>query len=240
MEEKSWLVIVGGARRLGLALAKLLAKKHNLVLTSSKLRQTGQGEDELSALSICSEVRHFLWDAFDPELLIKIMTDIEALRGEGVAIHGAVIAAGAFPLAPIGSWDPSSLMQTWQLNLSFPLLVVQSLAPHLEDGSCIHILLDACIHRPFLKRLPYSAAKSGMASMVGGLAQALAPRIRVVGHAIGTLLPDEESNIEFLKGQSLLNCLGKPEDLCRAIEFAASSDYLTGEIITLDGGWHWT
>ncbi|MDR2562083.1 MAG: SDR family oxidoreductase [Holophagales bacterium] len=239
MGKKSWLVIVGGARRLGLELAKLLAKKHNLVLTSSKRHQTGQGEDELFALSNGSEIRHFWWDAFDPELPIKIMTDIEALRGEGVVIHGAVIAAGTFPLAPIGSWNSGSLMETWQLNLSFPLLAIQSLAPHLEDGGCIHILLDACIHRPFIKRLPYSAAKSGMASMVGGLARALAPRIRVVGHAIGTLLPDEESNIEFLKGQSLLNCIGKPEDLCRAIEFAASSDYLTGEIITLDGGWRW-
>jgi len=239
MEEKSWLVIVGGARRLGLALAKLLAKKHNLVLTSSKFRQPGHGEDELSALSICSEVRHFLWDAFDPELPVKIMTDIEALRREGAAIQGAVIAAGTFPLAPFGSWDSSSLMQTWQLNLSFPLLAIQSLAPHLEEGGCIHLLLDACIHRPFLKRLPYSAAKSGMASMVGGLARELAPKIRVIGYAIGTLLPDEGSNIEFLKGQSLLNCVGNPEDLYRAIEFAASSDYLTGEIITLDGGGRW-
>jgi len=240
MEEKTWLVIIGGARRLGLALAELLAGKHNLVLTSSKPCQAGQGEDELSKLELCAEVRHFLWDAFDPELPAKIMTDIEALRGEGAAIRGAIIAAGTFPLAPFGTWDSASLMQTWQLNLTFQLLAIQSLAPYLEDGSCIQIILDACIHRPFLKRLPYSAAKSGLASLVGGLAQVLAPRVRVVGHAIGTLLPDDESNIDFLKGRSPLGRLGKPGDLCRAIEFAASSDYLTGEIITLDGGGRWT
>jgi pteridine reductase len=236
MDEKTWWVIVGGARRLGLSLARLLAEKHRLVLTSSKVHE---GEKEPSKLSIHTETRHLHWDANDPQLAKKIMTDIEALREEGIALRGAIIVAGTFPLSPFGSWTADELQQTWQVNLTFPFLAVQSLAPCLEDGSCIQFILDTCIHRPWPNRLPYSSAKSGLASLVCGLAQALAPKIRVVGHAIGTMLPDEGSDPAALQDQTLLKRLGSPEDLCRAIDYAASSPFLTGEILTLDGGRRW-
>jgi NAD(P)-dependent dehydrogenase (short-subunit alcohol dehydrogenase family) len=117
--------------------------------------------------------------------------------------------------------------------------VAQTLAPHLKEGSCLQFLLDTCIHRPMLNRLPYSAAKSGLAALVFGLAQLLAPDIRVVGHAIGTMLPDEESSTGFLQNQTLVKHIGNPEELRRAIEFAASSPSLTGEILTVDGGSRW-
>jgi pteridine reductase len=236
MDEKTWWIIVGGARRLGLSLAHLLSEKHKLILTSSKALEGGE---ELSKLSICTDVRYLHWDANDPQLATKIMTDIEALRGSGITLTGAIIVAGTFPLAPIGTWNIEELQQTWQVNLTFPFLAIQSLVPCLKNGSCIQLILDTCIHRPWLNRLPYSAAKSGLASLVCGLAQLLAPNIRVVGHAIGTVLPDEESDPDSLKNQTLLKRLGNPEDLCRAIDYASSSPYLTGEILTLDGGRRW-
>jgi len=236
VDEKTWWIIVGGVKRLGLVLAQSLAENHKLVLTSSK---TLGGEEEISKLSISTEVRRLCWDANDPQLVSKIMTDLEALWGEGIHLTGAIIVAGTFPLAPLGSWNMDSLRQTWQINLTFPFLAVQSLTPHLRDGSCIQIILDTCIHRPWLSRLPYSAAKSGLASLVYGLAQVLAPNIRVVGHAIGAVLPDEESDPDFLQDQTLLKRPGSPEDLIRAVNYAASSPYLTGEILTLDGGRRW-
>ena len=236
MDEKTWWIIVGGVKRLGLVLAQSLAENHKLVLTSSKALG---GEEEVSKLSISTDVRRLRWDANDPQLVPKMMTDIEALRGEGIHLSGAIIAAGTFPFAPLGSWDMDSLQQTWQVNLTFPFLAIQSLAPHLMDGSCIQIILDTCIHRPWLNRLPYSSAKSGLENLVYGLAQALAPGIRVVGHAIGAMLPDEGSDPDFLKDQTLLKRLGSPEDLIRAVNYVASSPYLTGEILTLDGGRRW-
>jgi NAD(P)-dependent dehydrogenase (short-subunit alcohol dehydrogenase family) len=87
--------------------------------------------------------------------------------------------------------------------------------------------------------MPYSAAKAGLAALVPTLARLLAPRVRVVGHAIGTVLPDEEHDPAFLAERSLLKRLGSPEDLVRALRYAAESPYLTGEILTLDGGRRW-
>ena len=72
-----------------------------------------------------------------------------------------------------------------------------------------------------------------------GLAQLLAPRVRVVGHALGTLLPAEGADAAFLAGRTLLKRIGEPADLCRAVRYAADSPFLTGEILTLDGGRRW-
>jgi pteridine reductase len=149
------------------------------------------------------------------------------------------MVAGTFPFAPFGSWSLPDLQKTWQVNLTFPFLVAQALAPHLKEGSCVQFILDTCIHRPRLNRLPYSAAKAGLACLVHGLAQLLAPDIRVVGHAIGTVLPEEGSNPEFLQNLTLLKRLGSPEELCGAIRYADASPSLTGEILTLDGGSRW-
>jgi len=176
----------------------------------------------------------------DPELGPQMMADLAGLGSDGISLAGAVIVAGAFPEHPFGAWSMAELENLWRVNLSFPMLCAQALAQRLADGSCLQFLLDTSIHRPFLKRLPYSASKSGLASLVPGLAQLLAPRLRVVGHAIGTALPDETSDPEWLAAHSLLKRNGSPADVARSLRFAGESPYLTGEIITLDGGRRWS
>jgi NAD(P)-dependent dehydrogenase (short-subunit alcohol dehydrogenase family) len=60
-----------------------------------------------------------------------------------------------------------------------------------------------------------------------------------VGHALGTVLPAEGFDPAALARKSLTGRTGGPEDLARAIRFAADSPYLTGEVLTLDGGARW-
>ena len=229
-------VVVGGRRRLGRLLAEDLAGDHDLVLTSS---EGWDGETWVDGLSKKARIRTFRWDAHSPGLVPRMMADLDTLERDGWFISGVVFLAGSFPEAPLGSWTPDALRETWALNLTFPFLCAQALAPRLAEGACLQLVLDTSIHRPWLKRLPYSAAKAGQAALVPGLAQLLAPRIRVVGHAIGTLLPAEGSDPAFLAQRTLLKRLGTPEDLCRAIRHAAASPHMTGEILTLDGGRRW-
>ena len=229
-------VLVGGRRRLGRALAEDLARDHDLVLTSSK---PWDGETWVDELSKTARIRTLRWDAENPELVSRMMADLDGLELDGWAISGAVLLAGTFPKSPLGTWTPELLDATWRMNLGFPFLCAQALAPRLSDGACLQILLDTSIHRPWLQRIPYSAAKAGLATLVPGLAQLLAPRVRVVGHALGTLLPAEGSDAGFLAERTLLKRLGAPADLCRAVRFAADSPFITGEILTQDGGRRW-
>ena len=230
-----WL-LVGGRQRLGRALAEDLARDHDLVLTSSK---PWNGESWVAGLSKKAEIRTLQWDAESPELVSRMMADMVTLTAQGRVISGAVLLAGNFPEQPLGTWTAEALEATWRLNLGFPFLCAQTLAPSLAEGACLQIILDTSIHHPWLKRLPYSAAKAGLAALVPGLAQLLAPQVRVVGHALGTVLPAAGSDAAFLAERTLLRRIGDPADLCRAVRFAADSPFLTGEILTQDGGRRW-
>ena len=190
-------------------------------------------------LSIKTHVRTLRWDASDPSLVPQMMADLDHLGAEGIRLQSAVVVAGTFPEQPLGTWTSGSLQATLQTNLIFPMLVAQALAPHLQEHGSLQLLLDTAIHRPMGKRLPYSAAKAGLAALVPGLARLLAPRIRVVGHALGVVLPAAASDPQALAALNLLKRNGTPKDLARALEFAAASPYLTGEILTLDGGRRW-
>ena len=233
---RSCWVLVGGRRRLGRALAEDLAQDHDLVLTSS---ESWEGESWVEDLAKTAQIRTLQWDAESPDLVSRMMADLDTLQAQGWVISGVVLLAGTFPESPLGTWTPEALEATWRLNLSFPFLCAQALAPRLEEGACLQLLLDTSLHHPWLKRLPYSAAKAGLAALVPGLAQLLAPRVRVVGHALGTLLPAEGSDPAFLASRTLLKRIGEPADLCRAVRYAADSPFLTGEILTLDGGRRW-
>lgn len=236
-EQKPWWMLVGGRQRLGRALAESLAADHHLVLTSS---QPWESERTwLEALSNQTRVKTLQWNADHPDLVSSMMADIDALVGSGVTLENVVILAGSFPEMPLGSWSLSDLEHLWRLNLTFPLLAAQALGPRIRPGGCLQFLLDTAIHRPLLARLPYSVAKTGLAAMIPGMARLLAPNVRVVGHAPGVVLSETSRDPAFLADRNLLKKLGNPEDLLRAIRYAAESPYLTGEILTLDGGRRW-
>lgn len=226
----TWL-LAGGRTRLGRALAERLAPDHDLVLTSSG---GWEGEAWIQALAAAhgTHVTTRVWDAQAPDLEARMEADLR-----GLELDGAVVLSGSFPEQLLGSWTMAGLEATWRLNQAFPLLVAQAVAPRLRDGACLQFIVDAALHRPFLKRLPYSAAKAGLAAVIPGLARVLAPRVRVVGHALGTALPGDHDDVEALQAATLLDRLGTPDDLLRALRYAADSPYLTGQVLTLDGGW---
>jgi NAD(P)-dependent dehydrogenase (short-subunit alcohol dehydrogenase family) len=232
--EKPWWILVGGRRRLGRALAEALAPDHRLVLTSSVSWETEA--PWIAELSKQTDVLCLRWDADHADVVPSMMADLDRLRAEGIALAGAVVVSGTFPEQPMGSWTPAGLQATWSVNLGFPMLAAQALAPHLAEGACLQFLLDIAVTRPFLKRLPYTAAKAALAALVPGLARLLAPRVRVVGHALGTVLTSPSDDPAWLADHSLLKRTGTPADLARALRYAADSPYLTGTILTLDGG----
>ncbi len=225
-QRSKWL-LVGGRTRLGRALAEALAPDHDLVLTSSR-----SWEDEAWVQALKTHVTTLVWDAESPGLETRMAEDLKDLT-----LDGAVMLAGSFPEQPLGTWTMATMESTWRINQAFPLLTAQAAAPRMADGACLQFIVDAAIHHPFLKRLPYTAAKAGLAALVPGLARALAPRLRVVGHALGTALPGPQDDVKALKAATLLGRIGTPEDLARALRYAAASPYLTGQILTLDGGW---
>jgi NAD(P)-dependent dehydrogenase (short-subunit alcohol dehydrogenase family) len=87
--------------------------------------------------------------------------------------------------------------------------------------------------------IPYSVSKAGVIALTRGLAKALAPAIQVNAIAPGAvLLPDgapPEERDRAIRRIPLAR-LGSPEEIVRAALYLLESDFVTGEVLIVDGG----
>jgi len=87
----------------------------------------------------------------------------------------------------------------------------------------------------------YSVSKAALIAANRGMAKAYAPAIQVNGIAPGPVLfPDhytEEQKRSAIE-RTLLKRSGSPSDIVNAVVFLVENDYITGEIIHVDGGRH--
>ena len=88
----------------------------------------------------------------------------------------------------------------------------------------------------------YSASKGGINAMTKALAKELAPsNIRVNAVAPGVIKTDmlncyTEEELKDLAENTPLKKLGTPYDIAKAVLFLAENDFITGQILTVDGG----
>lgn len=91
----------------------------------------------------------------------------------------------------------------------------------------------------------YSASKGGMNALTKALAKELAPSniqvnaiaCGVIDTAMNSLLSTED--LEALREEIPAGRLGSPEEVAAlALQLAGAPSYLTGQIITMDGGWY--
>lgn len=87
--------------------------------------------------------------------------------------------------------------------------------------------------------LPYSLSKAGLLQLTRLTARALAPWVLVNSVSPGPMLmPDRHSAAQERASldRSLLQRLGGPEEIARAVLHIAGSDFMTGSELTVDGG----
>ena len=127
-------------------------------------------------------------------------------------------------------------------NLKGPLFLIQGLKEQLKSskGSIINIT-DTNLSKGVPNFSIYSAAKAGLEAITKGLARELAPDIKVNAIAPGAMLePPDVSWTEEQKNKVIenipLNRMGSEKDIADAVSFLARSEYITGQIIKVDGG----
>jgi NAD(P)-dependent dehydrogenase (short-subunit alcohol dehydrogenase family) len=89
--------------------------------------------------------------------------------------------------------------------------------------------------------LPYSISKAALIAVNRGLAKAYAPEIQVNAIAPGPVLFPEyytEEQKQSAVERTLLKRPGSPRDIVNAVVFLIENDYITGEVIHVDGGRH--
>ena len=127
-------------------------------------------------------------------------------------------------------------------NLKGPLFLIQGLKEKLKEsnGSIINIT-DTNLTKGVANYSIYSAAKAGLEAITKGLARELAPEIKVNAIAPGAMLePPDVTWTEEQKNRVIesipLKRMGSEKDIANAVKFLAHSEYITGQIIKVDGG----
>jgi pteridine reductase len=148
--------------------------------------------------------------------------------------NAAIFYASPSPEDWIAHWDHFH----W-VNLKSPFLLTVKLLPLLRRRQgCVVNIVDIWSRYPLKKFLPYSVAKSGLEALTRSLALELAPEVRVNGVSPGAALPASggDGNVDKMLTQVPLGRLGGAEAIAQAVEFLCRADYITGQVLPVDGG----
>jgi len=184
-------------------------------------------------------------DVGDREGLTDLVTDICAPFGApDIVIHAAgVNTREVADDVTEGGWD-----STLELNLTMPFFLSQKLVPAMKDKGWGRIVNFASLQstRAFPGGIAYGASKGGIAQLTRAMAEAWSPH-GITANAIGpgffrTVLTAAVFNDpERAARNAAATCIGRNgevEDLDGPVLFLCSraSDYVTGQVLMVDGG----
>jgi NAD(P)-dependent dehydrogenase (short-subunit alcohol dehydrogenase family) len=162
------------------------------------------------------------------------------LINESTPLHGLVNSAAIFESLALETTSLEEWHQHLQINLTAPFLLSKAFAEQAPDGARIVNILDWRALRPGADHFPYTISKAALAAMTKSLAVALAPKIVVNGLALGAILPpsDGRAKPDIIKSIPA-GRWAEAEEVQQALHFALTCpEYITGEIIHVDGGRH--
>jgi len=162
------------------------------------------------------------------------------LINRSTPIHFLINNAAIFESHTFASTSLESWNRHIALNLTAPFLLSQAFAKQADDGARIVNILDWRALRPGLDHFPYTISKSALAGMTKSMAVSLAPSIIVNGLALGAILPPSDGNTNpgILEDVPMKRWASKNELEQVLLFLLTCPEYITGEIIHLDGGRH--
>ena len=234
------VLITGAARRVGAEMARALhgAGANILIHYRASAAPATALADEFNRARK-SSAAIFAAQLLDPDAPDKL---VAAALLEFGRLDVLINNASSFYPTPLGQITGSQWDDLIGTNFKAPLFLSQAAAPSLraQRGLIIN-MIDIHGFRPLRAHPVYSAAKAGLAMLTRSLARELGPEIRVNGIAPGPVLWPEDDMSEDLKreivGKTALKRHGTPQDIARtALFLAKDAPYITGQIISVDGG----
>jgi NAD(P)-dependent dehydrogenase (short-subunit alcohol dehydrogenase family) len=172
---------------------------------------------------------------------------VRALPGQAAHLLGRldciVNNASLFEYDKPDDFSPALLATHMQCNVSAPLLLAQALHAQVADGgrAVVVNLLDQKLYNLNPDFLSYTLSKAALHTATTLLAQALAPKLRVVGVAPGiTMVSGDQTGDGFERAHTAtpLGRSSTPQDIVDAVCYAAKAAALTGTTLLVDGGQH--
>jgi NAD(P)-dependent dehydrogenase (short-subunit alcohol dehydrogenase family) len=240
-------LVTGAAHRLGKAVATALAEEgcHLVVHFGRSAQEAARTVDALSALGV--EVVAIAADLSQESEIEELFSQVETRFGKlDILVNSAAsFEQQAFDAVRAEDWD-----RVMAVNLRAPFLCTQQAARlMLEDrqkeelpGLVVN-MIDLSAVSPWPGYVQHGVSKAGLLQLTRIGARELAPGVRVNAILPGAVLPPpgmEAQSVEWKRMGELLPVgrTGEPSQVGRTAVFLAQNDFITGEVIFVDGGEH--
>jgi pteridine reductase len=231
-------LVTGAGRRLGQAMARALAGRGMALAIHHHASAKGARalRDEVTAVGGRAEC--FAADLTDAEAARTLPLRVAEAFGR---LDVLVNSAAVMHRAGFAETTPSQYDAIFALNLRSVFFCTQGAAPALRaaQGKVVN-LADLAGLQPWPGFAAHSVSKAGVVMLTKVLARSLAPEVTVNAIAPGAVLVPEEYDDEErgrLARAAPLGRLGGPADVVAALLYLLEGgDFVTGEVLTVDGG----
>ncbi|MBV6522976.1 MAG: Glucose 1-dehydrogenase 2 [Gemmatimonadaceae bacterium] len=148
-------------------------------------------------------------------------------------------SAASMERTPFGTITVDDWDRILAVNSRAPFFLAQAAAAHMRSGGAIVNIADLAAFEIWPNYVLHGASKAAIVYLTEALARILAPAVRVNAVAPGVvLMPDawDTSVADRLARTTPLKHNGTPDDVVGAIRYLLEADYVTGEIMHVDGG----
>ncbi len=232
------VLITGGAHRVGKSIALALAREGaDIAITyHSSGTEAQRTIDEIGALGV--KAASFKCDQAEVR---QIKATVQAVVERFERLDGLVNSASIMQEIPFMEITQENWDAAFDVNARGPFFFSQAAAAVMQagtGGSIVNVLDESAVV-PTKYFTHHSSSKAALRMLTLSTALALAPTMRVNAVLPGPVLMPEGYDPE--KWQRLekgipLKRFGTPEDVARAVLFLMTEDYITGQILTIDGG----
>ncbi len=240
MPDSKAVLITGGAKRLGRAIALDLAKNGWDVALHYNQSESNAQETAALIRGANRAVALLKADLENEDEVAGLIRRAAAELGPLSALinSASIFESDEWATATRHSWDVHMAV-----NLRAPFVLSQEFAralPGAARGAIVNIV-DQRVLKPTPQFLSYSLSKAGLFWLNTTLAQALAPRVRVNAVAPGpTIINARQSEADFRRQReaTILGTGAEPQDICDAVRYLLTASAVTGQMIAVDGGQH--
>ena len=230
------ILIYGGSGGIGSALGRVLrARGYDVHLT-------GRNEEKLAAVAAKLGANYTVGDVNDGSLFSK------AVHDAGEPLDGLVYAVGTINLGSLLRLKEADFFNDFRVNALGAALAIQAALPALKKSTgtaAIVLFSSVAAQQGFPSHASMGMAKGAVDGLTLSLAAELAPKVRVNAIApsltntpLASSILSNEKVAAAVGGLHALERLGTPEDIAALGAFLLSeeADWITGQIISVDGG----